>query len=145
MERALASRSFTARSIARLLPFVTKLGRLACGSCVICSGQSHSCERATRKSAQSSAQTISVAEAISETTRTLPSPQDTPSVRHLFAFDDPILVEHRRREARVIGHHAQPLADLVAAAHVAVARAAHEAVLLGHAREVDARLKSGAG
>src|SRR5258708_39766123 len=81
MERALANRSLTARSIARLVPSVTKLGRLACGSFKIVSGQSHSCERATSRSSQPSAQTISVADAMSETTRTSgpqPALEETP-------------------------------------------------------------------
>src|SRR5258707_1324680 len=81
MERALANRSLTARSIARLVPSVTKLGRLACGSFKIVAGQSHSCERATSRSSQPSAQTISVADAMSETTRTSgpqPALEETP-------------------------------------------------------------------
>src|SRR5258706_6524543 len=111
MERAFASRSFTARSIARLLPFVTKLGRLAWGSRVISAGQSHSCERATRRSAQSSAQTISVADAISETTRTSgPEPAQQKALERagaaqraqVRAFAPRLLGEHDGRELAAI-------------------------------------------
>src|SRR5262245_6319527 len=55
--------------MSRLDPSVRNLGRVHAGSAFTDSGKSPSCERPTRASSRPSAQTISVLDAISETTR----------------------------------------------------------------------------
>src|SRR5262245_44540734 len=60
--------------MSRLEPSVGNFGRVHAGSVFTDSGKSHSCERPTRAFSRPSAQTVSVREAISETTRMLRVP-----------------------------------------------------------------------